>query len=126
MTEEQIEEVRRIARKYPNFQCLQCSQDIQRYLQIEVINGKLIKISTNTDRLPFSIITNPAGSDRQVALNGFHQGVVVQIETELGRIETVFDNLYPDGIPKQEWIDSFGGPLVEDFNGKFTVTETQF
>ncbi len=64
-------------------------------------------------------------SDRQVALNGFHQGVVVQIETELGRIETVFDHLYPDGIPKQEWLNSFGGPLVEDFNGKFTVTETQ-
>ncbi|MBD2183854.1 papain fold toxin domain-containing protein [Aerosakkonema funiforme] len=80
MTEEQIEEVRRIARKYR----------------------------------------------RQVALNGFHQGVVVQIETELGRVEIVFDNLYPDGIPKQEWVNSFGGPLVEDFNGQFTVMETEF
>ncbi|MFB2892231.1 papain fold toxin domain-containing protein [Aerosakkonemataceae cyanobacterium BLCC-F50] len=126
MTEEQIEEIRQIARTYRNFQCLECSQYIQRYLQREGIQGKLIKISTNTDRLPFAIITNPIGSDRQIALNGFHQGIVIQIENELGRVETVFDNLYPDGIPKQEWLNSFGGPLVEDFNGKFTVIETEF
>jgi hypothetical protein len=95
-------------------------------LQIEGIKGNLIKIITNTDKLPFSIITNPVGSDRQIALNGFHQGIFIQIENELGRVETVFDNLYPDGIAKQEWLNSFGGPLVEDFNGKFTVIETEF
>ncbi len=68
MTEEQIEEIRRIARSYRNFQCVECSQAIQSYLTGEGIHGKLIKISTETDRLPFSIITNPLGSDRQIAM----------------------------------------------------------
>jgi hypothetical protein len=90
------------------------------------IKGKIIRISTVPDRLPFSIITNPAGSDRQISTNGFHQGVVVEMSTELGTFETVFDNLYPNGIPKDDWLNSFGGPLVEDFNGKFVVTQTEF
>lgn len=126
MNDAQIDEVREIARKYRNFQCVQCSQEIQIYLKRAGINGKIIKITTNTTRLPFSIITNPAGSDRQIATNGFHQGVVLQIETEQGTKETVFDNLYPDGVPKDDWLNSFGGPLVEDFHGQFTITETEF
>lgn len=126
MDEEQLDEVRQIARRYRNFQCVSCSQAIQSYLTREEIKGKLIKISTLTDRLPFSIITNPAGSDRQISTNGFHQGVVVEMSTELGTLETVFDNLYPNGIAKDDWLKSFGGPLVEDFNGKFAVTQTEF
>ncbi len=126
MNEDQLAEIKQIARRYRNFQCVPCSQAIQSYLTREGIQGKLIKISTQTDRLPFSIITNPAGSDRQIATNGFHQGAVVEITTELGTLETVFDNLYPDGIPKDDWLNSFGGPLVEDFNGNFAITETKF
>jgi Papain fold toxin 2 len=126
MNEEQLAEIKQIAKRYRNFQCVPCSQSIQSYLTREGINGKLIKISTQTDRLPFSIITNPAGSDRQIATNGFHQGTVVETTTELGILETVFDNLYPDGIPKDDWLKSFGGPLVEDFNGNFAITETEF
>lgn len=126
MNKEQLAEIKQIAKRYRNFQCVPCSQAIQSYLTREGINGKLIKISTQTDRLPFSIITNPAGSDRQIATNGFHQGTVVETTTELGILETVFDNLYPDGISKDDWIKSFGGPLVEDFNGNFAITENDF
>ena len=126
MNEEQLNEVRQIAKKYRNFQCIFCSQAIQSYLTKQEIKGKIIRISTVPDRLPFSIITNPAGSDRQISTNGFHQGVVVEMSTELGTFETVFDNLYPNGIPKNEWLKSFGGPLVEDFNGKFVLTQTEF
>ncbi len=126
MNEEQLDEVRQIARRYRNFQCVSCSQAIQNYLTKQEIKGKIIRISTVPDRLPFSIITNPAGSDRQISTNGFHQGVVVEMFTELGTLETVFDNLYPNGMPKDDWLKSFGGPLVEDFNGEFVVTQTEF
>ena len=102
MNEEQLNEVRQIAKKYRNFQCVSCSQAIQSYLTKQEIKGKIIRISTVPDRLPFSIITNPAGSDRQISTNGFHQGVVVEMSTELGTFETVFDNLYPNGIPKDD------------------------
>ena len=34
--------------------------------------------------------------------------------------------VYPNGIPKDDWLNSFGGPFVEDFNGKFVVTQTEF
>ena len=125
MNEEQLNEVRQIAKKYRNFQCVSYSQAIQSYLTKQEIKGKIIRISTVPDRLPFSI-TNPAESDRQISTNGFHQGVVVEMSTELGTFETVFDNLYPNGIPKDDWLNSFGGPLVEDFNGKFVLTQTEF
>ena len=125
MNEEQLNEVRQIAKKYRNFQCVSYSQAIQSYLTKQEIKGKIIRISTVPDRLPFSI-TNPAESDRQIFTNGFHQGVVIEMSTELGTFETVFDNLYPNGIPKNEWLKSFGGPLVEDFNGEFVVTQTEF
>lgn len=46
--------------------------------------------------------------------------------TELGTLEIVFDNLYPNGMPKDDWLKSFGFPLVEDFNGEFVVTQTEF
>ena len=126
MTEEQQYEIIQIAKKYKNFQCVSCSQEIQTYLTIQQISAKLIKISTETDRLPFSIITNPFGSDRQIATNGFHQGILIKIPTATGFQETVFDNIYPDGIPKNEWLKTFGGPLVEDFGGQFTVSEIEF
>ncbi|MBE9094434.1 papain fold toxin domain-containing protein [Tychonema sp. LEGE 07203] len=126
MNKEQLDELKQIAKKYRNFQCVSCSQAIQNYLTKQEIKGKIIRISTVPDRLPFSIITNPVGSDRQISTNGFHQGVLVEMSTELGTLETVFDNLYPNGIPKDDWLKSFGGLLVEDFNGEFVVTQTEF
>ncbi|NEP79323.1 MAG: hypothetical protein F6K17_03755 [Okeania sp. SIO3C4] len=126
MTNEQVNRVIEIARKYGNFQCVPCSVEIQDYLKAEGINAKLIKISTETNRLPFSIITNPKGSDRPIATNGFHQGIVITTQTELGSTNIVFDNIYSEGIPLDDWLNSFGGPLVEDFGGEFLVTETSF
>lgn len=126
MTDEQLDRLRQIAAKYGNFQCVPCAEEIQEYLKAERIKGKLIKISTKINRLPFSIITNPRGSDRPIATNGFHQGVVISIDTELGTIDTVFDNIYPEGIFKEDWFNGFGGPLVEDFGEDFLVTEIDF
>jgi hypothetical protein len=124
MTEEQLNRLRQIASKYGNFQCVPCAEEIRGYLRAERIQGKSIKISTKINRLPFSIITNPRGSDRPIATNGFHQGVVISIETEWGAVDTVFDNIYPEGISKEDWLNSFGGPLLEDFGEDFLVTET--
>ncbi len=124
MIEEQLDNIRQIAAKYGNFQCVPCSEEIQQYLKAVQIRGKLIKISTKINKLPFSIITNPRGSDRPIATNGFHQGVVIAVETESGAVDKVFDNIYPEGILKEDWLNSFGGPLVEDFGGDFLVTET--
>ncbi|MDY6804087.1 MAG: papain fold toxin domain-containing protein [Cyanobacteriota bacterium] len=126
MTDEQLDNIRQIAAKYGNFQCVPCSEEIQEYLKGEQIGGKLIKISTKIDKLPFSIITNPRGSDRPIATNGFHQGIVIAVETESKVVNLVFDNIYPEGIPLEDWLNSFGGPLVEDFGGDFIVTEIDF
>ncbi len=126
MTGEQLDNIRQIAAKYGNFQCVPCSEEIQEYLKAEQIGGKLIKISTKINKLPFSIITNPKGSDRPVATNGFHQGIVISVETESEVVDLVFDNVYPNGIPLEDWLSSFGGPLVEDFGGVFIVTKIDF
>ncbi|NEQ42014.1 MAG: hypothetical protein F6K40_39895 [Okeania sp. SIO3I5] len=123
MTGEQLDNIRQIAAKYGNFQCVACSEEIQEYLEAEQIGGKLIKISTKINKLPFSIITNPKGSDRPVATNGFHQGIVVSVEIESEVVNLVFDNIYPNGIPLEDWLNSFGGPLIEDFGGVFIVTK---
>lgn len=123
MTDEQLDNIRQIAAKYGNFQCVPCSEEIQEYLKAEQIKGKLIKISTKINKLPFSIITNPRGGDRPIATNGFHQGIAITVETESEFVNLVFDNIYPQGIPLEDWLNSFGGPLVEDFGGVFIVTE---
>ena len=54
---------------------------------------------------------------------GFHQGIAIAVETESAVVNLVFDNIYPEGIPVEDWLNSFGGPLVEDFGGDFMVTE---
>ena len=98
MTDEQLDKIRQIAAKYGTFQCVPCSEEIPEYLQAEQIGGKLIKISTKINTIPFSIITNPRGSDRPIATNGFHQGIASAVETESAAVNLVFDNIYPEGI----------------------------
>lgn len=102
MTDEQLDRLRQIAAQYGNFQCVPCAEDIQEYLKAEGIKSKSIKISTKINKLPFFIITNPRGSDRPIATNGFHQGVIISMETESGKVDTVFDNIYPEGISKED------------------------
>ena len=40
------------------------------------------------------------GTNQQVATNGYHEGIVIAIED----IEKVFDNLYPEGKPLDQWL----------------------
>lgn len=98
MTPKQQQELVAIANNYSNLQCIECALALKNYLILSAIKGKIIKISTGADldyRNCF-LYDDSIGGDA-ISETGYHEGVIVIKDG----VEIVFDNLNPQGIPKQ-------------------------
>lgn len=62
------------------------------------MEGKIIKLRTKK-RNDFFIISNRYSDSESITDNGIHYGVEVY--------GLVFDNLSPQGLPRDEWINDF-------------------
>jgi len=97
--EHQIDELRAIALAYDIGTCVQCATAIKAYLKSQQLTGKHIRVDTLSPHGLMGIIYDD-GTNQQLATNGYHEGIVIEIEG----IEKVFDNLYPEGKPLEQWL----------------------
>lgn len=95
----QIEQIRAIAEQYDIGTCLSCATEIKSYLKSQQIKGRHIRVETLS---PYGLkgIIYDDETNQQIATNGFHEGIAIDIEG----VEKVFDNLYHEGKPINQWL----------------------
>ena len=118
---EQILQLRAIAQEYDNFQCVECAQAIQDYLVAQGIRGKRIKLYTGLASKWDENIYDDIIED-VISVNGRHEGISIAI----AEIETVYDNIHPNGIPRDEWIANLQFDSKVRLGNQFQVTENEF
>ncbi|MDY7005158.1 MAG: papain fold toxin domain-containing protein [Cyanobacteriota bacterium] len=94
----QIQQIQLIAKQYDIGTCLQCAAAIKSYLKSQKIQGRHIRVETFSPYALQGIIYDD-GTNQQIATNGFHEGIAINIEG----IEKVFDNIYNEGKPIDKW-----------------------
>lgn len=114
----QIDEIRAIALTYDVGTCLQCAAAIKAYLKIYQLKGRHIRVETLS---PYGLqgIIYDDGTNQQIATNGFHEGIVIEVEGQ----EKVFDNLYPEGEgkPMTLWLQDL--VVIPGNRLNFTIVE---
>ncbi|BDA74879.1 hypothetical protein CAL7716_090450 [Calothrix sp. PCC 7716] len=113
--------IEQIANDYGVFECVQCADAIQNFLISQGISGKRIKLDVGFRDLPWSIIYDLKRQE-QIATNGIHEGIVVQVDEQ----EIVFDNIEHAGIDKAEWLCNLSSPTIELERGTFEITQEEF
>ncbi|MBC7971078.1 MAG: hypothetical protein H7Z11_13330, partial [Verrucomicrobia bacterium] len=93
---------------------------IQQFLSAQNISGKRIILSTGTTNEPFCNIYHDR-LQQNISQNGRHEAIAVIINQR----ELIFDNIYPEGSSRADWINSFYSP-VQDLGGEFGITEIVF
>jgi Papain fold toxin 2 len=96
--ENQLGQIRALAEQYDIGTCLQCAIAIKAFLKDQNIKGRHIRVETLSPHGLQGIIYDD-GTNQQIATNGFHEGIAIEIEG----VEKVFDNLYPEGKPIDQW-----------------------
>lgn len=109
-----------IADNFPIFSCFDCGAAIKNFLVKQKISGKQIFLSTGSTQKPFcNIYCDRLGQN--ISINGKHTAIAVSINGQ----ERIFDNIYPQGISRVEWINSFCSP-IQDLGRGFQIDETEF
>jgi hypothetical protein len=109
-----------IADNFPIFSCFDCGAAIKNFLIKQKIPGKQIFLSTGSTQKPFcNIYCDRLGQN--ISINGKHTAIAVLINGQ----ERIFDNIYPQGISRVEWINSFCSP-IQDLGWDFQIDETDF
>jgi hypothetical protein len=109
-----------IARPFQFFECVQCAQAIQEFLIAEGLSGKRIKLYTGSSKGKYGNIYHDR-LQRNIATNGRHEGVAVRMDGQ----EFIFDNIYPEGVLRNEWLAGFYC-LALDLGGGFEIAELEF
>ena len=94
------------ARGFQLFQCEQCANSIRDALLRGGYHGEVIEMRPGGS-LPFIICMSYHGGTIAITRNGRHVGVRVG--------DMVFDNLHPDGMPSDQWMndfDAYGGVVI--------------
>ncbi|NEU71428.1 hypothetical protein PI95_002245 [Hassallia byssoidea VB512170] len=107
VTPEVLQDIRDIVSPHENFQCVPCAGEIEAYLKEQGIHGERIKLDTvkqvDQDSLIYDDSNPPkAAPDYIISTNGHHEGIAIRINGE----EKVFDNLHPDGVPREQWMNN--------------------
>ena len=109
-----------IADNFPIFSCFDCAAAIKNFLLKQKVPGKQILVSTGSTQKPFcNIYCDRLGQN--ISINGKHTAIAVLISGQ----ERIFDNIYPHGISRVEWINSFCSP-IQDLGQDFQIDETEF
>ena len=114
------EKIIAIARSFKIFQCKECRIAIQAFLIRQGKSGKVIKLYTGNEKGKYGNIYHD-GLKKNISTNGNHQGIAVIINNT----ELIFDNLHPQGINRQEWINNFYCVAI-DLGSGFQITEIEF
>jgi hypothetical protein len=96
----------RAAQGYPVLQCQECAENIRDALVATGFRGQLVELRSPGIR-PYIICLSYNGGQCTITLNNRHVGVRVG--------DLVFDNLHPDGMPFDDWVQDFdavGGVAV--------------
>ena len=98
--------INRIAKKYKNLECMECSDEIVKYLQKSNVHGQKVMLEYGDGY----VINELYSTTEAISLNGKHSAVLFN-----GK---VFDNLFPEGIDYDKWkngFDAFSGELKISF-----------
>ncbi|MGB3694158.1 MAG: papain fold toxin domain-containing protein, partial [Spirulinaceae cyanobacterium] len=95
-----IRTVSRVATRFKIGECDSCALAVKTELVRKGINGRHIRIET-VSKSGFSGNIYSKKADDLISFNGYHEAIVV----EINGVETVFDNISPEGIPKKQWLD---------------------
>ncbi|MCC5638052.1 hypothetical protein LC593_19880 [Nostoc sp. CHAB 5844] len=118
VTPEVLQDISDIVSNHPNYKCVECAAEIEAYLREKGIHGERIKLDAvkqvKEDNNIYDDSHPPkAAPDYIISDNGHHEGIAIKINGE----EKVFDNLRPDGVQRQQWMNNltyhskiFGGP----------------
>ena len=101
-------------------ECIQCAEAIKQFLIKQGISGQHIKLFTGSVEDPFSNIYHEV-LKQNISTNGRHEAIAVNINNE----ELIFDNLHPQGILRQDWINNLYSP-INDMDEDFQITEVDF
>lgn len=100
-----------ISSQFPNLECDKCAIAMKSWLDSNRIERKILKLRTKK-RNDFFIISSRFSNNESITDNGIHYGVEV--------LGLVFDNLSPQGLPRNEWINDFscrsGGFNIEELD----------
>ncbi len=121
LTDDELhQQITSIASSFKVFECEVCAQAIQAFLIYQGISCKLIKLYTGREKGKYGNIYHDK-LQRNIATNGRHQGVAI----ELNGVKLIFDNLHPQGITRQEWLNNFYCIAI-DLGSGFEITEIEF
>ena len=99
LTNEQIyQEISKIVSQFDLFECYECAKEAIKWLKENRIKGKLLEIKTKYRDEDY-IISDRFNDYQSITTNGKHYGVEVR-----GK---VFDNLSPQGMTKETWLQDF-------------------
>ncbi|MEA5567346.1 papain fold toxin domain-containing protein [Anabaena sp. UHCC 0399] len=97
-TEEIYQALGNISSQFGNLECDKCAIALKAWSDGNGIEAKILKLRTKK-RNDFFIISDRYGDSESITDNGIHYGVEV--------LGLVFDNLSPQGLPLDEWINDF-------------------
>ena len=87
--------INRIAKKYKNLECMECSDEIVKYLQKNNMHGQKVMIEYGNGY----VINELYSTTEAISHNGKHSAVLFNVK--------VFDNLFPEGIDYDKWKSGF-------------------
>lgn len=87
------QEIANIGQKYGLWQCMECAQAIREHLQKLNVRGKHLRFEPARGGTVGNIWNDDIAA--LISTNGVHEAIDVD--------GIFFDNIYPNGIPSQEW-----------------------
>jgi hypothetical protein len=114
------QQITALAQTFKIFQCEPCALTIQEFLIRQGKSGKLIKLYTGNELGKYGNIYHEK-LNKNIATNGHHQAIAVIIN----QTELIFDNLHPEGINRQQWLNNFYC-IAMDLGSGFQITEIEF
>jgi hypothetical protein len=124
VTQEHLNEIRRIVSKYKNLECVPCANEIEEYLKSQKIKGRHIRLDTGDTQGADSNIYDDnvvLPENEVISTNGKHEAILIEIDLELaiangvmgventtvtrGKVKVVFDNHRPNGMIQESWLN---------------------
>lgn len=120
--QEQLQQLKQIASRYPNLQCSACAEEIQAYLVSQNIPGKRIKLFTGDSVNRDAFIYDDSADENPISVNGRHEGISITIEGS----EIIFDNHHAEGIERERWMANLLFVTRLHHGAAFQITEVEF
>jgi hypothetical protein len=90
-----------IAKKYDNFKCMECADEIVETLKARGIKGEILEVVTKSNKGHSGNIWSDA-ANKNISINGRHKAILVE-----GK---VYDNVNPNGLDYTKWVNDLFSP----------------